>query len=301
MQNRKRYALVGAGGRSVMFLHPLAKKYSDIAELVALCDPSETRMRAHLKTLKDDFNLQDAVSCYTSQDFEKMLADTKPDTVFITTIDSLHADYILRTLDAGCNAIVEKPLAINAEQCRAIQKAAQKSDKNVRVTFNYRWSPGVTSVWKALHDGKIGNIKHVNFEYLLDTTHGADYFRRWHSNLANSGGLLVHKSTHHFDLINWWLDSIPETIFALGDLNFYGKKNALARGDEAFTKYDRYTGNDTGNDPFRLDLLADENAKKIYYDAEKDSGYIRDQNVFRDGIDIYDTMSVNARYRNNCT
>ncbi|MFV0414835.1 MAG: Gfo/Idh/MocA family oxidoreductase [Chthoniobacterales bacterium] len=301
MQTRKSYALVGSGGRSVMFLHPLVKEYTDTARLVALCDLSDIRMKRHLEVLGKDFGLQDEVACYAPEDFEKMLAETKPDTVFITTVDSLHADYILRSLQAGCNVIVEKPIAINAEQCRAIQEAARKSDRNVRVTFNFRWSPGVTAVRKALQEGSIGNIKHVNFEYLLDTSHGADYFRRWHSNLKNSGGLLVHKSTHHFDLINWWIDSIPETIFAFGDLNFYGKQNAIARGDEAFTKYDRYTGNDTQDDPFTFDLLADERAKKLYYDAEKDSGYIRDQNVFRDGIDIYDTMSVNARYRSNCT
>ena len=51
---------------------------------------------------------------------------------------------------------------------------------------------------------------------------GADYFRRWHRNKNNSGGLMVHKATHHFDLVNWWLASKPVTVMAMGDLDFYG-------------------------------------------------------------------------------
>ena len=46
-------------------------------------------------------------------------------------------------------------------------------------------------------------------EWLLDTRHGADYFRRWHRNKNNSGGLMVHKATHHFDLVNWWMIPTP--------------------------------------------------------------------------------------------
>ena len=65
---------------------------------------------------------------------------------------------------------------------------------------------------------------------MLDTSHGADYFRRWHREKDKSGGLLVHKSTHHFDLVNWWLASSPKTVFAMGGLRFYGRENAEGRG-----------------------------------------------------------------------
>jgi predicted dehydrogenase len=144
----------------------------------------------------------------------------------------------------------------------------------------------------------IGKIKHVDFEYMLNTSHGADYFRRWHSYKQFSGGLLVHKATHHFDLLNWWLDAIPEQVFAWGDLVFYGKQNAIARGWKSWTDYPRYTGEPAAlNDPFRLTLDDDPSLKGVYLDAEADSGYIRDENVFRDGITIEDTMSLLIRYR----
>ena len=65
----------------------------------------------------------------------------------------------------------------------------------------------------------IGEVKAVHFEWMLSTYHGADYFRRWHRDKRNSGGLLVHKSTHHFDLVNFWLNDKPKTVFAFGDFS----------------------------------------------------------------------------------
>jgi len=132
---------------------------------------------------------------------------------------------------------------------------------------------------------------------VLDTSHGADYFRRWHRNKENSGGLLVHKSTHHFDLINWWVDSYPQRVFAMGELKFYGQKNANARGQRY--DYDRYTAQEKAKgDPFRLALDDDPITAQLYLEAEKDSGYIRDRNVFNPDITAEDTMAVTARYRN---
>jgi len=150
----------------------------------------------------------------------------------------------------------------------------------------------------------IGRPMAVDFSWLLDTHHGADYFRRWHRDKNNSGGLLVHKASHHFDLGNWWIDSIPQTVFAMGDLKFYGQQNANDRGEKY--SYDRYTGHpEARNDPFavRLDegsgegVYSGSTLKGLYYDAEKDSGYIRDQNVFGKGITSEDTMAVMVRYQ----
>jgi predicted dehydrogenase len=218
--------------------------------------------------------------------------------VFVCSKDSTHHDYIVRSLDAGCDVITEKPMTIDAAKCRAILEAVQRSGRTVRVAFNYRWAPFRTKVKEVLAAGTIGRVHSVNLEYLLDTNHGADYFRRWHSEAAESGTLLVHKSTHHFDLVNWWLNAIPQQVFAYGNLAFYGRENAVRRGDAALAAYPRYTGQPAAReDPFRLDLTESEPFRKLYLEAERDSGYIRDRNVFRENIDIYDQMSVTARYR----
>lgn len=297
---KKSYVLVGTGGRCVMFLDPLASKYRENTELKALCDPSRTRMEYHRERLQKEFDYPE-VALYSADQFDQMLAETRPDAVIVCSIDSTHHDYIIRAVEHGCDVICEKPITIDADKCRAIHEAVKRTGRKVRVTFNNRWGPPHTKIYQMLREGVIGEVRHVNMEYLLDTSHGADYFRRWHSNLANSGGLLVHKSTHHFDLINWLIDGIPTRVFASGRLAYYGKKNALARGDEALTRYDRYTGQETGEDPFRLDLTSDERLQRLYLDAEKETGYQRDRNVFRDDIDIYDAMSVVVDYRSGAS
>jgi len=282
-----------------MFIDPIVRDYSEHCELLAFCDLSQVRMDYHRKRLTESYGCKGEIKTYHADQFEQMLDELKPDIVIVCSSDDTHHDYIIRSLDKGCDVVCEKPITIDDEKLRAIQAAVDRSGGKVRVTFNVRWTPGATLVRDLIDKGVIGNVKHVNLEYLLDTTHGADYFRRWHSEKGRSGGLLVHKSTHHFDLVNWWINSIPKTVYAIGDLVFYGKKNAIARGDEAFTTYERYSeAPKENNDPFYFDLDKTPATKGLYRDAETESGYVRDRNVFRDGIDIEDSMSVIVRYRN---
>ncbi len=299
---RRRYAYVGTGGRVRMFLDPVATRFSDAGEIVALCDSSLVRARYHGHRLQSTFGYP-AVPVFAATDFGRMLRETRPDVVIVCTIDSAHDAYIIEALRAGCDVITEKPMTVTAGKCAVICAAVEETGRAVRVAFNYRWSPGATKVRTLLAAGTIGTVRHVTMEYLLNTSHGADYFRRWHAYKECSGGLLVHKSTHHFDLINWWIDAIPEQVFAHGTLAFYGRQNAMRRGDEQWTRYPRYLGQPVNGDPFSYDytesMLQDLDYERNLYlgAAERESGYIRDQNVFRDGITIEDTMNVLVRYR----
>src|SRR5256885_26967 len=78
---------------------------------------------------------------------------------------------------------------------------------------------------ELLAKDRVGKITSVDFHWYLNVYHGADYFRRWHGRIAKSGSLLVHKATHHFDLMNWWLNSEPVEVTAYGSLDHYGKNN----------------------------------------------------------------------------
>lgn len=294
---KKRYAIVGTGGRVVMFLDPLASTFRDKSEIVGLCDINSVRLTYHANRLRSKFGMGN-IPTFPAEEFDRMLAEQRPDVVIVCTIDASHDEYIIRALDAGCDVITEKPLTTDSGKCTKIMEAVERTGKSVRVAFNMRWMPGASLVKQIIVDGVIGRVKSVVLEYTLDTKHGADYFRRWHSEKDKSGGLLVHKSTHHFDLVNWWMDAIPETVFAFGNLAFYGRKNAIARGQPELAGYARYTGNAPDTDPFKLDLGNDVLLKELYLDAEKEDGYIRDRNVFREGIDIEDSLSVVVKYRN---
>ena len=280
-----------------MFIDPIASTFRESASLVGLCDRNPVRLSYHMERLRAEHGVQD-VPVYGAEDFDRMLAEQAPDVVVVCTVDASHDEYIIRALDAGCDVITEKPLTTDAAKCARILEAVSRTGGAVRVAFNMRWMPGASQVKRLIIDGTIGKVKSVVLEYTLDTKHGADYFRRWHSEKIQSGGLLVHKSTHHFDLVNWWIDAIPDTVFAFGDLAFYGRKNAVARGQEGLAAYERYTGSAPDSDPFKLDLEEDARLKRLYLDAEKSDGYIRDRNVFREGIDIEDSLGVVVRYRN---
>lgn len=203
---------------------------------------------------------------YDYTEFEKMIDETNPDYVIVTTVDRTHHDYIIRAIEKGCNVICEKPLTIDENKTQEILDCQKRTGRNLRVTFNYRYAPHNTKIRELIRDCTIGDVFSIHFEWLLNTQHGADYFRRWHRNKYNSDGLLVHKSSHHFDLVNFWLAAKPKTVFAFGELNFYGMKNAEKRGVKDFSY--RYYGNPLATeDPFAIDLDSSEDLREIYLNA----------------------------------
>ncbi len=295
--SRKKYVIVGTGGRSVMFLDAILGDFAEVAELKALCDINQTRMDFYNRKLTEEYG-HEPVPTYKADEFDRMIETERPDTVIVTSIDRTHHKFICRAMELGCDAITEKPMTIDAEKCRRIIDTVKTTGRHLTVTFNYRYAPRNSKVKEVMQSGVVGDILSVHFEWLLDTSHGADYFRRWHRDKRNSGGLMVHKATHHFDLVNWWIDSTPETVFAMGDLRFYGRANAEDRGVIEF--YSRARDSETAaEDPFALKVGAeDATLRGLYYDAEHEDGYYRDQSVFGDGISIEDTMAVMVRYRN---
>lgn len=296
MSQRKRYALVGTGGRAGLYIEALLTTYAGVGELVALCDLSQTRMNWYNQQLTTRLGTP-PLPTYAAADFDRMIVETKAETVIVTTMDCAHHEYITQAMALGCDVITEKPMTTDLEKLRLIFAAIHETGRSLRVTFNYRYAPAYTRFRQLLMQGVVGQPKLVDFSWLLDVSHGADYFRRWHREKQNSGGLLVHKATHHFDLVNWWIASYPQSVFALGSLSFYGKANAAARGEHY--DYIRYTGEPAAvNDPFALQLTSQATLKGLYLDAEAETGYLRDRNVFGEPITIEDTMTVTARYRN---
>lgn len=294
MATKTRYAIVGTGSRSGMFIQSITHTYADTSELVAFCDLSQTRMNWYNQMLNLETGMSPLPTYHASQ-FDRMIEETKPDVVIVTTMDCTHHIYIVRAMELGCDVITEKPMTTDIEKMRTIFDAIERTGRSLRVTFNYRYAPAYTRFRELIMKGAVGRPLSVDFSWLLDTDHGADYFRRWHREKQNSGGLLVHKATHHFDLVNWWIDSLPKQVFAMGDLLFYGKENASERG--ASYRYERYTGvPEAKGDPFALFLDEKPVYRGLYLDAEAETGYLRDRNVFGEPITIEDTMNVTVRY-----
>ena len=282
---RKRIAVVGAGGRGLgMFALPIMKDFTQTAELVGLMDINPLRMKYAVSRLPAP------VPCFT--DFDQMIAQTNPDGVIVATKDVTHADYVVKALRAGKRAFSEKPLCVTAGQCREILAAVKASGQTCLTTHNMRYGASCATVWKILRSGKLGDIKFIQFDETLDRRHGADYFRRWHRNKANSGGLQLHKASHHFDLLNWFIGSKPVRLTAQGKLAFYGKNNSFrgrrCTGCPHAERCDFYT-----------DFWTSDDTRQMYRDAESADGYFRDGCVWDESIDIEDQLAVQIKYENN--
>jgi predicted dehydrogenase len=291
---QRRYAVVGVGSRAGMYIAALAGRYADVGRIVAWCDTNPTRMSYYDAVLAAAGRR--APARYSPDAFDTLLSEQQPDVVIVTSPDATHHQYVTAALAAGHDVVVEKPLTTTLEGARAIAQAAASSAAGVIVTFNYRYSPRNSTLRQLIASGAIGTATSLHFEWVLDTVHGADYFRRWHRDKSVSGGLLVHKSSHHFDLVNWWLADVPEMVFAAGALRFYGEANAAARG--LTPRPARSTGAPGApTDPFALDLDADDTLRELYLKAERDDGYLRDRDVFSPGISIEDNAGVLVTYR----
>jgi len=287
LSKKLRIVLVGTGIRGTSFWGKrLVEEYSDLLEFVGLSDVNQGRMEYAKQYM--------GVNCPTFIDFDEMLAKTKPDLIIVTTVDATHHNFIIKGLEFGCDVLTEKPLTTDEIKVQEILNAERRSGKNIIVGFNYRWSPYNTKIKELLAKNTVGKITSVDFHWYLNTYHGASYFRRWHGLKHKGGSLWVHKATHHFDLLNWWLDSEPIEVFAYGDLEHYGV-NGPYRGSNCRTcKY-------KNNCDFYFDITKDKRLMNLYVDNENYDGYIRDNCLFRNEIDIYDKMSAQIKYANNVT
>lgn len=281
---KKRIALIGTGSRGTnMWGKTVIKNYSDLVEYVGLCDINPGRLEAAKQYM--------GATCPTFADFETMMKESKPDVLIVTVNDNLHDHFIIRGLELGCDVITEKPMTTDEVKCQAILDAQKRTGKKVIVTFNYRYSPHRSKIWELIQQGEIGEVTSVDFHWYLDTSHGADYFRRWHRKREFGGSLWVHKATHHFDLLGWWLNSEPEEVFAYGSLDFYGKNGKL-RGVNCRTCPHKDSCD------FFWDVNKNAYYKMLYTDNEQYDGYLRDGCVFKEDIDIFDKMCASIKYAN---
>ena len=285
--SKRRYAIVGTGDRgSGMWGRDLVRRYPDLLEFVGLCDINPKRSIAAREYI--------GVNAPTFTNIDEMFDKAKPDLLMVTTVDGFHHEYIIKGLDRGIDVMTEKPLCIDETQCQTILDAEKKAGRPIIVTFNYRYAPKHQKIKELLLAGAVGKITSVDFSWYLDTTHGADYFRRWHRLRSRSGSLWVHKATHHFDLVNWWLDADPVLVSAFGSLQRYGTKGPFRSTNCRPCPH-------KSDCQYHWDITKSPNLVKLYVDCEQADGYLRDGCVFKEDIDIPDTMNAVVKYSTGVT
>ncbi|MEV0587276.1 Gfo/Idh/MocA family oxidoreductase [Nonomuraea sp. NPDC050310] len=208
---RTRYALSGLSARGMsVFARPLLGEYAGRGELVAVLDPDRERVRA----------FDERLAWYAPDDFERMVLETAPDVLLVAGPDHTHAGAILTGLRHGLRVVSEKPMVTTAADAGRVLAASAPGQ--VRVTHNLRYAPRHRLIRRLLDEGAIGRVLGVELVWNVESLHGASYFQRWNRRAALSGGLAVHKSCHHFDLVGWWLRDTPQQVYAAGSLAYFG-------------------------------------------------------------------------------
>ncbi|MCR8634639.1 Gfo/Idh/MocA family protein [Paenibacillus radicis (ex Xue et al. 2023)] len=300
---RKRYAICGVSNRSMkMFIGPMLKTFSNQADIVGLLDSDPRRF----EVCKIKYPELAAVPEYNPSEFALMVERTKPDVIIVVGRDDTHAGYIIQALEHDLDVLSEKPMATTGDDCRKIMEAEARSKGTVTVTFNYRYAPIHSRIKEMVLEGKVGRVTSVDLNWYIDTYHGASYFKRWNRIREHSGGLSIHKSSHHFDLVNWWIGQKPKEVFAYGARNYYGTDGAMNPKKEdgrycatCDVKQDcnyfmRWSSRSkevhVKDDHIGTEGPADANAKAPY------SLYRADSCIFDSEINIEDTYSTNVKY-----
>ena len=303
--NKKRYAVCGVSARAInMWIKPIYEIFSDVAEFVGMLDLDPLRFEICRKA----FPQAKDVPAYKPEEFDKMIAETKPDCVFVVCTDRYHVEYILKALEKDLDVVTEKPMTTNAEDALRVCEAEKKSKGKVVCTFNYRYDPQHRLLREMVLAGKIGRVTHVDLNWYIDIKHGSSYFNRWNRMRENSGSLSIHKSSHHFDLVTWWIGSPnPQLVHAFGALNHYGPNGPF----NPSKKDGRHCGNCSERRKCAYKARWETRASVIHvHDDHLDafdsrlgvlytpSLYRPDMCIFDSEIDIHDTFVANVKYEN---
>ncbi|MEI7024866.1 Gfo/Idh/MocA family protein [Paenibacillus sp. y28] len=297
----KTYVVCGVSGRAIgMFIEPIVKTFSAHGQVVGLLDVDPRRFEVCFERIPQ----LSGIPVYAPDQFESMIRETQPDVVIVAGADHTHEQYIVKALEHDLDVITEKPMATTSEECRRILDAEAKSKGKVTVAFNYRYMPIHTKLKEMILEGKIGRVTSVDLNWYIDTFHGASYFKRWNRVRSNSGGLSIHKSTHHFDLVNWWIDQVPVEAFAYGALNYYGPNGELNPAKED----GRYCGTCTVKQDCSYYMRWSTRSREVVpvddhvgsvtqlQGQSNYTGYRPDACIFDSEIDIEDTYTAVVKY-----
>jgi len=201
---RLRLGFLGIGAMGLSHVNQFHVKNAPRAECVAICSRNEANIAKALAVAPNAKVLRD----------ERELIHSDLDAVVISTPNSTHAALALDTLKAGKHLFLEKPIGITAEECRAVLAAAENSDRAVLVGHELRYSPFFQKMKSLVDAGEIGQPRMVwtrEFRGPFQPKSG-----QWIQDARLSGGMMVDKNCHHFDMMNWWVGARPCRVAAFG-------------------------------------------------------------------------------------
>lgn len=203
-----KYALIGCGRVSPN--HIVAATKNGL-EIVGLCDISKNAVYE----LKEKYPMIKNVKFY--KDYRDMLENAKPELVAIATESGSHADIAVDCINAGCNVIIEKPIALSISDADRIIEAAERMNVKVAANHQNRFNTSIQKIRSAVESGRFGKLFHATTQIRWSRTES--YYKQapWRGTWEKDGGALMNQCIHNIDLLNWMLGEEPVEVIAMTD------------------------------------------------------------------------------------
>ena len=199
-----RLGFLGVGAMGLSHLKAFAQDHSADTEIAAICARNPDNISKALAV---------APAARVHKD-EASLLESDIDAVVVSTPNFTHVPLALKALEFRKHVFLEKPCGINREESAALVDTSATSDRVVVIGHELRYSPYFQAIHRLVHAGDIGRPQMVwTREFRGPFQKKSD---DWIQDSRRSGGTLVDKNCHHFDLMNWWIGSRPERVTAFG-------------------------------------------------------------------------------------
>ncbi len=202
-----RYALIGCGRISPN--HIVAAQKNEL-EIVGLCDIDD-------KALLDKVRKFDLQNIHQYSDYHEMLEAERPELVTIATESGKHAAIALDCIEAGCNLIIEKPIALSLTDADTIIRRAKEKGVKVCVSHQNRFNKSIQKIRDAVYKGRFGDMMYgtAHIRWCRDW----EYYSRapWRGTWEQDGGALMNQCIHNIDLLRWMMGGEVDTVVGMTD------------------------------------------------------------------------------------
>ena len=199
-----RIGFIGLGAMGLSHVRSIRKLCGDRAQIAALCGTRDANLNAAATEFPEAKGFKGPAELIASD----------LDAVFVSTPNFTHVRLAEEILNAGKHLFLEKPCGINREECDRLLDLSRRSDRVVMVGHELRYSPYFQRIKDLVAAGEVGRPK------MVWTREFRGPFQKkvgdWIQDDRKSGGCLVDKNCHHFDMMNWWVESRPKKVSAFG-------------------------------------------------------------------------------------
>src|SRR5690625_1978158 len=229
-----RVGVIGAGLRASGFFRDIPEGLEDAVQIAALADPDPDKRAGFgelIAVTQTDPHTQAAVAkrwapgahqAEYSDGLELLAKQRDLDALIVATPNSQHVPYAVEAMSQSLPLMLEKPVATSVEDLAALWRADHAvGGSTTLVGFVLRYTPFYSKVREIVQSGRLGTILSVEANENLATPLTKRQYRGWRQDTGKSGGWMVEKCCHDFDILSHLLDSRPTRVFSMASAQHF--------------------------------------------------------------------------------